>query len=163
MPNKTGPQGAQGPQGTQGSQGVQGSSAVGTASTLGFMTGSIETQQSITTTGVLTDLATVGPSVTVNIASNNSSALVICAAQAYKSTASGVGMIGFAFSSGSYTSLNSAVARYDNNNTGIGWYALYGTQIVTGLNSGNNIFTMKYYGGEAGWAMSKRRILVIPL
>jgi hypothetical protein len=126
------------------------------------MTGSVETSQSVANSSAWVDLATVGPSVTINFASSNSSALVICAAQAYKSTANATGMIGFAVS-GSISQAASAIARYDNNSTGIGWYALFGTRLVTGLSAGNNTFTMKYWSNGNTWSMSKRRIIVIPL
>lgn len=130
----------------------------------GPRTALVSTSQTTTSTSY-TDLATVGPAVTVTIGANGQ-ALVCLAVEGASSAASGQGwLMGFAVSGAS------TVAAADTNAMGVINQDLVNNLIqfgvpylVTGLTPGSNIFTAKYKAsGSTTATFVNRNIAVIPL
>lgn len=160
----TGPQGAQGsagPQGSQGEQGAQGvSGVIARGASLGISSSYISTSQATSST-TYTDLATVGPSVTV---STGTSALVFMSfTLTQNSSGVNTGYMSFAVSGAT------TIAASDSNSVGVSSpYSLPGSAAtvvhLTNLTSGSNTFTAKYRCNAGGpFNFIGRSITVIPL
>lgn len=117
---------------------------------------SVLTSQTTASTAY-TDLATVGPSVSIT---TDTTALVIVSALIATGTAGNGAFMGFAVSGATTVAANDAQAI--SNPTTSGW--TFGAEfLITGLTPGTNAFTAKYRvaGGTAGTWVS-RYITVIP-
>lgn len=113
-----------------------------------------------TTSTTFTDLATVGPSVTVD---TGTSAIVTMATFAYNSLGAGnTAMIGVAVSGATTIAANTEYAR---TTFWAGNASVYmgGTFLVTGLTSGSNTFTMKYKVDGSTIFFGNRYMTVTPL
>ena len=110
-----------------------------------------------TTSTTFTDLATVGPAVTLD---TGTSAIVFIAAQVSNSGAN------LSFMSVAVSGASSIAAAFDNvlmyhNGTSGAHHGSFG--ILTGLTAGTNIFTAKYSVGGGTGTWLRRKIAVIPL
>lgn len=122
-------------------------------------TASIATVQSTTSTSY-TDLATVGPAVTVT---TGTIALVWFAAAMANSTGDAQCNASVAVSGASSVAANDVWALTSDGVTA-GNYIRYGTMhAFTGLTAGSNTFTMKYRAGSSTANYQRREILVLPL
>lgn len=107
-----------------------------------------------------TDLASVGPSVTVT---TGTSALVAWSVEMANNTNGSSSMADFA--------VTGATSRVATDNTALkvtsgpaGAFDRQGTfELITGLTSGSNIFTLKYWVSTGTGTFQRRRLTVIPL
>jgi len=122
----------------------------------GAATAYVGTLQSTTAT-TLTDLATVGPAVTVTIGASGM-ALVICSAVCYATTDQS-GSMNFAVSGAT------TIAAPASNVYVLGQFAVGSSAatLVTGLTPGSNTFTAKYQASGGTAYFEDRGIIVIPL
>jgi len=128
----------------------------------------VATSETLSTTGAFTDLATVGPSVTVD---TGSAALIIIRAEV--STPSTTGSVRASYAVSGATTIAASVnwsLGYAGSNSAVGSPAVGQTLFASsvmyegGLNPGSNIFTMKYsISSGSTAAFATRRIIVIPL
>ena len=116
-----------------------------------------------TTATTLTDLATVGPAVTVTIGASGM-ALVICSAVCYDTTNGQSASMNFAVS-GATTIAAPASNTYvlAQGNSGVAIVGSSAATLVTGLTPGSNTFTAKYQASGGTAYFEDRGIIVIPL
>lgn len=128
----------------------------------GAATNLVATSETLAT-NTFTDLATVGPAVTVDIGANGL-AIVNLYSQMSNSGAGGFAFMGFAVSGASTVaaadnyaiSLEEPIANYR--------FRVSGIFLVTGLTPGSNTFTAKYRRATSGTSTwLDRRIAVVPL
>ena len=118
-------------------------------------TSSILTQQTTTSTSY-TDLATVGPAVTIT---TGTKALVTINTELY-------GGAGFSQAMSYAVSGATTIAANDNlaiENTGVNQIAVCQTFLVTGLTAGSNVFTAKYRVSAGTGVYQFRRITVVDM
>lgn len=126
----------------------------------------VATSQTTTST-TYTDLATVGPSVTVDIGASGL-ALVSFAATMQNTVASAQDILAVAVS-GATTVAASDSEALQHLTTGTGDIRRYGlTTLMTGLNAGSNTFKLQYRvqstgSGSGTGTFSTRSLLVVPL
>jgi hypothetical protein len=122
-------------------------------------TASVATVQSTASTS-FTDLATVGPAVTVTC---GTIALVWYAAAMANSNSDAQCNASVAVSGATTVAANDVWALTSDGVTA-GNYIRYGTaHAFTGLTAGSNTFTMKYRAGSATASYQRREIIVLPL
>lgn len=125
------------------------------------ITGSYIEAGGSTSTAVYADLATVGPTVTVN---TNTSVVCYISAAVYPTTSAGNAFISFAVSGAT------TVAASDDNSVWTTTAYAFNTMrlatavVITGLTPGSNTFTMKYKtSGDSVETFYRRRIAVLRL
>lgn len=126
------------------------------SSPLVFATDGVDTFQSTTSTSY-TDLATVGPSVTLT---TGTKALVIVTSRISCAAVNDTGYVSFAVSGATSVSAIDAFAmRYAVN------YALKASNayVIAGLTAGTNTFTLKYKTGSGTSYFDTRQIIVVNL
>jgi hypothetical protein len=117
------------------------------------------TDQSTTSTS-FTDLATVGPSVTID---TGTSAIVTMSTFAYNSLGAGnTAMIGVAVSGATTIAANTEYARTTFWSANASVY-MGGTFLVTGLTAGSNTFTIKYKTDGSTIFFGNRYMTVTPI
>lgn len=117
----------------------------------------ITTSQTTTSTSY-TDLATVGPSVTVNIGANGMA--LVCIFSIMTNSGAGINYAGVEVSGASSVSPTNVNAC---RNTGTSTIGASRTFLQTGLTPGSNTFTMKYNVNSGTGTFFNRSISVIPL
>jgi hypothetical protein len=119
----------------------------------------VDTAQTTTSTSA-TDLATVGPQVTVT---TGTQALVMWSSQLTNNTAGQPSLVDFAVSGASTRSASDATAlRYTTSTAS--YEDRRGTSAyVTGLTAGSNVFTLKYWVGGGTGTFTNRRLIVVAL
>lgn len=129
----------------------------------GAASASVTTSQTTTSTSY-TDLATVGPAVTVTIGANGL-ALVTFMAYIQHAVASGnTGWVSFAMSGANTLAASDSYALMYQTWTANAFHQGGVSFMLTGLNPGSTTFTLKYRGSSANTTTYKnRRLSVTPL
>lgn len=118
----------------------------------------VDTAQSTTSTSY-TDLATVGPSVTVN---SGPKALVLVACGILSDTNSAAAFAGYEISGATSRAASDTEAIELDGITANNTLRTSIASLATGLTTGANTFTMKYRAGSNTATYSNRQIVVIP-
>lgn len=128
---------------------------------LGALTATIATGQTTTSAGVV-NLATVGPSVTLNIGANGM-ALVLMQFS-YSNSVINEGGLVFYSVSGASTMNDIPVINANRASRAATSIQVSGYALVTGLTPGSNTFLMRYGNNSGGTSTySARQMIVIPL
>lgn len=115
-----------------------------------------------TTATAFTDLATVGPQVTVRIGASGR-ALVTVGALMLNDTAAHACRMSFAVSGATTVAADTTKAVMATSPDANSQYRMSRTSVVTGLAAGSNTFTAKYEGSGGTARFIDRQIIVIPL
>lgn len=123
-------------------------------------TASVATSQT-TTSGVYTDLATVGPSVTIT---TGTKALVIVGAKMFNAQAGGTTFMSYAVSGATTIAAGDSTSFNRQQSSGTNEYIrATASYLVTTLNAGSNVFTAKYATAAGTATYEARSLTVVPL
>jgi hypothetical protein len=118
----------------------------------------VSTSESTSTT-TYTDLATVGPAVSVNCGPK---AIVMVTARVSNNTVNSASYASYTISGATSRAATDAEGLEDDGRAASNTIRMTAASLATGLTTGVNIFTMKYRAGSNTSTFSDRQIIVIP-
>lgn len=120
----------------------------------------IDTSQTLVSPGAYSDLATVGPTVTVTTGTR---ALILMAGQLDHGTADGDSKISYAISGATTQAASDTWCIRRDGMPATNSVRLFRHDMRVDLNAGSNTFTMKYFGSAGTQTYSNRVLAVFPL
>jgi hypothetical protein len=108
-----------------------------------------------------TDLATVGPAVTIN---TGTSVIAFMSVSGYNNSLGNTSFVGVAVSGATTLAASDANAMTASEYQGGGyWLQMSRVLLLTGLTAGSNIFTMKYRADGSTWNWKNRSLAILPI